>query len=600
MKKYLLLPLILFLPVLFFSCGDPKSAGDPEDTAFTAPASGTEQPYIVWQEAPDGMLVDSIDCESLYLPCQYNEGAYYDIPAKTDEAEKKITFFLPCRVDRSRLTLAGVRDGKDDAYMTVDCSDGSDTPTVKINGVRYTLAVMQSDSPSLFFNIDETYGTIADMRKSENKGKECFGDFIMTMTDPKAAVLGVKNTFVSVENNAERAGTALFRGRGNASWETEKQTFLIGLEKKADLFGFGKGKKWVIVPCCKDPTMLRYQTALLAAEAIGAVTPQYMPVDVFMNGAYTGSYLFFEKISVGEGRVEVNDLDDRNRVGDETPVMTSAEYRDPEAFSGKMQMTYYRGVTSPEDITGGYLIEKDTRERATTSGNCWFRTTRGQYFTVHSPETASKEEMEYIAALFQQFEDSIYEKDGINRLTGKSYDDYMDMDSFISRYFIDEIFRNTDALASSCYFFKPEDGRSTKLFAGPLWDYDNTIDWGGSLPEAEQWYLTNTEYLKKYDSGRATRFEYYQKCFMIESFRETAIAFFEETVYPAVSALLESGGVYDQTFEENRDSVAMSETVTGPAAKGYDGKYDEYAGWLSKRLDYFSNTIWEYYDNYKG
>ncbi len=597
MKRYMFL--LLLLPAVLFACGDHRSTGTDAETPGETQAPETEAPYIVWEEVPEGMLADSLDCESVYLPCKYNEGAYYDIPAKTDAAKKRITFFLPCRVDRSKLTLAGVRDGEDDAYMTVDCSDGTAMPTVKINGVGYTLAVMQSDSPSLFFNIDEAYGTIADMRKTENKGKECFGDFILSMTDEKAEALGVKNTFVSVENDAERAGTALFRGRGNASWNTEKQTFLIGLEKKADLFGFGKGKKWVIVPCYKDPTMLRYQMALLAANAIGAITPQYMPVDVFMNGAYTGSYLFLEKITVGEGRVEMNDLDDRNGIGEEEPVLTSAEYRDPDVFSGKIDLTYYRGVTSPEDITGGYLIEKDTRERATTSGNCWFRTTRGQYFTVHSPEVASKEEMEYISSLFQQFEDSIYEKDGVNRLTGKSYDDYMDMDSFISRYFIDEIFRNTDALASSCFFFKPEDERSEKLFAGPLWDYDNTIDWIGSLPEAELWYLTNVEYLKKHDSGKVTRFEYYQQCFTIESFRDAAVGFFEETVYPALGAMLESGGVYDRVFEENRDSVAMSETVTGRADKDYDGKYEEYHNWLEKRIGYFGDTIWEYYYNYK-
>ncbi|MCQ2424579.1 MAG: CotH kinase family protein [Lachnospiraceae bacterium] len=598
MKRYLFLSLLL-LPAVLFACGEHRSTGTDAETPGETQAPETEAPYIDWEEVPEGMLANSLDCESVYLPCKYNEGAYYDIPAKTDAAKKKITFFLPCRVDRSKLTLAGVRDGEDDAYMTVDCSDGTDMPTVKINGVGYTLAVMQSDSPSLFFNIDEAYGTIADMRKTENKGKECFGDFILSMTDAKAEALGVKNTFVSVENDAERAGTALFRGRGNASWNTEKQTFLIGLEKKADLFGFGKGKKWVIVPCYKDPTMLRYQMALLAANAIGAITPQYMPVDVFMNGAYTGSYLFLEKITVGEGRVEMNDLDDRNEIGEEELVLTSAEYRDPDVFSGKIDLTYYRGVTSPEDITGGYLIEKDTRERATTSGNCWFRTTRGQYFTVHSPEFASKEEMEYISSLFQQFEDSIYEKDGVNRLTGKSYDEYMDMDSFISRYFIDEIFRNTDALASSCFFFKPEDERSEKLFAGPLWDYDNTIDWIGSLPEAELWYLTNVGYLKKHDSGKVTRFEYYQQCFTIESFRDAAVGFFEETVYPALGAMLESGGVYDRVFEENRDSVAMSETVTGRADKDYDGKYEEYRNWLEKRLGYFGDTIWEYYYNYK-
>jgi hypothetical protein len=50
------------------------------------------------------------------------------------------------------------------------------------------------------------------------------------------------------------------------------------------------------------------------------------------------------------------------------------------------------------------------------------------------------------------------------------YAAYIDVDSFIRWYLVNEIFRNVDAnMWSSCWMYKPRGG---KLFMGPLWDFD--------------------------------------------------------------------------------------------------------------------------------
>ena len=50
------------------------------------------------------------------------------------------------------------------------------------------------------------------------------------------------------------------------------------------------------------------------------------------------------------------------------------------------------------------------------------------------------------------------------------YAAYIDVDSFVRWYLVNEVFRNVDAnMWSSCWMYKPRGG---KLFMGPLWDFD--------------------------------------------------------------------------------------------------------------------------------
>ena len=99
-----------------------------------------------------------------------------------------------------------------------------------------------------------------------------------------------------------------------------------------------------------------------------------------------------------------------------------------------------------------------------------FVTTRSQPITMKSPEYASQAQMEYISDLYQRFEDAVFAGNGRNAL-GEHYTDIADLESLAKYYMISEWCSNMDSGLTSTYFYKPE-GADSKLFAGPVWDYD--------------------------------------------------------------------------------------------------------------------------------
>jgi hypothetical protein len=96
----------------------------------------------------------------------------------------------------------------------------------------------------------------------------------------------------------------------------------------------------------------------------------------------------------------------------------------------------------------------------------------GDLYTIKSPEYASVEETAYMKNLVNGMERAVMSEDGIDPETGKSLSDYIDIKSFAQKYIIEELCKNNGGGATSSYFYKPQDSISTRLFAGPVWDYD--------------------------------------------------------------------------------------------------------------------------------
>lgn len=69
-------------------------------------------------------------------------------------------------------------------------------------------------------------------------------------------------------------------------------------------------------------------------------------------------------------------------------------------------------------------------------------------------------------------EDAIYSDTGYNS-KGKHYSDYIDVDSLITAYLVQEISMNVDATKASFFFYKDSDKKGDgKLHFGPAWDFD--------------------------------------------------------------------------------------------------------------------------------
>lgn len=100
--------------------------------------------------------------------------------------------------------------------------------------------------------------------------------------------------------------------RGNSSYEdTDKKSYTIKLSQKADLFGMGEDRKWILTANAFDDTLLRNTIAFDIAKMLKlSYTPDVQYIDVWANGEFLGNYLLSEKIEVGKNRVNIGNLED--------------------------------------------------------------------------------------------------------------------------------------------------------------------------------------------------------------------------------------------------------------------------------------------------
>lgn len=270
------------------------------------------------------------------------------------------------------------------------------------------------------------------------------------------------------------------KGRGNASYANEKKPFQIKLGKKTDLFGMGKAKTWILLANYNDASYMRNTCAFKIAEALELpYTPKSVFVDLYIDNEYQGIYQLCEKTQIGTNRIEITDLENLNEKANDKVDLDTLGI----AFAGRSNddstnLKWYKhavGMSDPKDITGGYLIELDNLYAG--AEKCVFETVNGNQYTIKSPEVSSQNEMRYISDLFSRFEQALYSETGYDE-NGVYYTEYCDFESLVKVYIVEEITKNWDAYIGSVYFYKDvdKDGVTSKIYAGPVWDFDNT--WG--------------------------------------------------------------------------------------------------------------------------
>lgn len=317
----------------------------------------------------------------------------------------------------------------------------SEDENADISFVMRSAEFVENSLPVVYFNIDETEGTIDAMNSDPNHDTECYGKMS----------LEVPNGYVS-EYSGEAVKSKIYdldyiRGRGNSTWTENKKPYKIKLSKKSDLFGMGKNKHWVLLANAFDNSMIRNKITYWLGDKMGmAYTPKSVFVDVVMNDNYYGTYQLCQQIRVGESRVEIDDLE-----------------------KDEQSMT----ATDEPTITGGYLLSLcpygDEENKS-------FTTEHNNEFLIESPsfeDYYNETQYNYIKNYVSDLERAIYSPDGT--YNGKHFSEYMDLDSAAKYYVVQEFSKNGDAyLSTSTYLYKPRNG---KLYWGPLWDFDY-VAWG--------------------------------------------------------------------------------------------------------------------------
>ena len=476
--------------------------------------------------AVDGMQIPAVDVKGTN---------YLFLPASADLANLNVT--ITRSANDGSLVVAGNQNSQpvngNAATLNVSAlaseTDGYRLLTAKVgNGTAFTVRIMQAT------NLPTIYLTSTNANR---QGRSYVDSSKRNTTTAALKMIDVAGSEISTMDIKE------LKARGNSTFTyAAKKSYQMKLETASDLLQNGENvKTWVLLANYFDATLMHDKLFKDMAAALGMpYTASCDWVNLYYDGEYRGVYLLSEKNAVKDTGISITDLEAAYK--DQNPEygtnMTTATGTN--AYGGSY--TYTTGLTDPTDITGGYLLELNHDAPDEVNG---FVTKKGKGVNVKSPEWCGDAAMEYISEYYQAFENAVYAMDengnytGIND-DGKHYYEYVDRDSLVKIFLLQELALSPDGFISSLYFYKDANGI---MYAGPIWDQDMTLGTGWT----------------KYISPDTTDYHYMADALIqIPDFREAVIAYYNETFAPQANALIAENGTIYGYADRLTDSAEMN------------------------------------------
>lgn len=300
--------------------------------------------------------------------------------------------------------LAGVSAGEHTLYIT----------SVDVEGD-------ESAKLSKTINIGDTVGTYTDIAQM----------YIYTPVTISTEYHDDKDVTITVIDEDGKIDTvdtsSNIKIRGNTTAGAPKKPWNIKLGSKNSVLGMPKGKKWCILANSFDKSLMRNRLSYQMGLENGLdYNCESRVVEVYVNGVYNGNYLITEPVETGSGRVDIDAYDADNK-----------------------------------DI----LLELGTRNE---DGVDHFYTNT-EVFDVNEPEKGDDLTDEQVDAKIARVQEFL--KGFETTLTGDDYNailEYINEDSFVDFYIVNELFKNVDFDFSSTRFHISGD----TIYAGPMWDLD--------------------------------------------------------------------------------------------------------------------------------
>ena len=234
--------------------------------------------------------------------------------------------------------------------------------------------------------------------------------------------------------------------RGASSQSYPQKPFAIetrdagGNNLTTSLLGLPAENDWVLLSNYNDKSFLRNILGYKMFEALGNYAPRARYAEVFLNGDYQGIYLFGEKVKRDKNRVDIANLKEEDIEG--------------------------------EELTGGYIFKIDYWNDWDSWESPFSPINHPDFdihFIYHDPDWDEllPQQKNYLSSFVTDFETVLYSSSYNNPAEG--YSQFIDVESFIDYFIVNEMSRNNDGFKKSRYFHKDKNG---KIKAGPVWDFD--------------------------------------------------------------------------------------------------------------------------------
>lgn len=314
--------------------------------------------------------------------------------------------------------------------------------------------------------VDDTFTSnlplvVVDMGEETVKESTMWDDekkcFVPIEGDPyvygRISVINNLDGLNRLSDEVQTYSSCKLRVRGNNSVNYDKKQYLIklidhkGRPERRNVLGMGDGSEWVLNVSFIDKSLLRNYLAFITAGEIMYYTPDVQFCEVLWKDKdgyrYEGVYMMMESISVGKNRLDLPQYSENSSM---TPALLR---RDRYNVNGIMLENY----ATQKGLTYGYLdIEYPDKEVITQKGI----------------QNITKRVDDLERALYADTWDEFIR-----------YRNYIDMQSFVDYFILNEFFLNYDAGYNSTYMYMDYSGRLTM---GPVWDFDQAVDndWAGA------------------------------------------------------------------------------------------------------------------------
>lgn len=280
----------------------------------------------------------------------------------------------------------------------------------------------------------------------------------------KTTWITTKATFVNRDDGKVlyEESTATIRGRGNTTWTSfPKKPYYLKFDKKQNLLGKSKSKKYILLANWMDRTNLRNAVAFEAARRTSMEwVPSGMFVELYLNDQYNGLYYLCEKIEVEDGRLNPKTVD----------YLFTMDMSDTSEWHFKVDYGYRPNHQYADCAFDEIPVE------------------------VKHPEAEDNESAEdFKERITADAKPKI--EDFAQQIAAKNSAAVANLDSFCDWFLVHSLCTNVEPNhPKSCYMYRKSDG---KMYAGPVWDFD----WGtfvlgktGFLIEDCLFYGKNTTY----------------------------------------------------------------------------------------------------------
>ena len=278
---------------------------------------------------------------------------------------------------------------------------------------------------------------------------------------------------------ATRAG---FHVRGQSTAQFDKKPYRIELRDNADedahwpILGMAAESDWALRGPFADKSLVRDAFIYSLGAEMGMVAPHFAFCELYLNvdgsplseSDYEGVYMMVETIKNSPNRLDLKQL----------------------------------GPEEPTETDGGYIIRFEWRVeneepdlQCSGSSDCW------QYLEMFDPYPNSNEQLQFITSYVQAFHNALYP---VNPDPAQGYAGLIDVPSFVDLVILNELGRELDSYIRSAYYYKDQ---GTKLYSGPLWDYNLIFGVGINGLGVDNLSIDGWQYEQRRDPVANTWFE---------------------------------------------------------------------------------------------